>query len=92
MTIPGCLAALGEQAPRVPWILQPVRDGEVPRSRLRVDGLGPRVQDPLAFLADTDVTEADAAGRGWGSPQTISFGSCLRGRFPGHDLTVRQRL
>jgi hypothetical protein len=93
MTIPECLAALEEQAPRVPWILHPVRDGEVPRYRLRVDGLGPRVQDALAFLADTDVTEVHAAGRLLGlSADDILRLMSAAGDFPGHDPTVRQRL
>ena len=83
MTIPEFLAALEEQAPRVPWILHPVRDGEVSRSRLRVDGLGPRVQDPLAFLTDTDVTEVHAAGRLLGlSADDILTAHVCRGRFP----------
>ena len=93
MTIPEFLAALEEQAPRVPWILHPVRDGEVPRSRLRVEGLGPRVHDPLAFLADTDIADAHAAGRRLGlSSDDILRLMSAAGDFPGHDPTVRQRL
>ena len=86
MTIPECLAALEEQAPRVPWTMHPVRDGEVPRYRLRVEGRGPRVQDPLAFLADTDVTEVHAAGRLLGlSADDILRLMSAAGDFPGQD-------
>jgi hypothetical protein len=87
------IAALEEQAPRVPWILHPVLDGEVPRYRLRVDGLGPLIQDPLAFLAHTDIADAHAAGRRLGlSSDDILRLMSAAGDFPGHDPTLRQRL
>ena len=93
MTIPEFLAASEEQAPRVQWTMHPVLDGEVPRYRLRVDGRGPRIQDPLAFLADTDITEAHTAGRLLGlSADDILRLMSAAGDFPGQDPTVRQRL
>ena len=78
MTIPECLAALEEQAPRVPWILHPGRDGEVPRSRLRVEGLRASCpQPPWRSLPTRTSQKCMRLGACWASPQTISFGSCL---------------
>ena len=65
------LAALEEKAPRAQWPLHPALDGAVTRPRLRVDGMGPLVQDPLAFLTDTDIADAHAAGRRRGLKRRI---------------------
>ena len=93
MTLPEFLAAFEEQAPRAPWTLHPVMDDEVPRYRLRVEGIWPLIQDPLAFLADTDIANAHAAGRRLGlSADAILRLMSAAGDFPGHEPTLRQRL